>query len=166
MQRWVGQRKTFNCSSSVWLNWDEAEDRKEKTKISTHTHTQTNDAWVLARLLRYRMDGQSESISIIGTSQGKNGIVQEAGELMKLTKKQDHQYQLWGGREEKMLTIKRIDNHQWNLKEKNKLTKQNKKKHRHIAQVIARFKDSGRLLKKSWQHQPKFKCWRDFKKGI
>lgn len=28
----------------------------------------------------------------MGTSQGKNGMVQEAGELMKLTKKQEHQY--------------------------------------------------------------------------
>lgn len=33
------------------------------------------------------MDGQSESISIMRASQGKNGMVRKAGELMKLTEK-------------------------------------------------------------------------------
>lgn len=37
------------------------------------------------------MDGQSETIDKMRTPQGKNRMVQEAGELMRLTKK-DHQF--------------------------------------------------------------------------
>lgn len=65
---------------------------KQKTGKEKHTNTHTHNTWILACLLRFRMDGQSESISTMRASKGKNGMVREAGELMKLTKKQEHQY--------------------------------------------------------------------------
>lgn len=50
------------------------------------------------------MDQQSESMNIRRTSQGKNGMVREAGELMKLAReknktknKTQHQDIGWGG---------------------------------------------------------------------
>lgn len=63
---------------------------KQKTGKEKHTHIQIT--LILARLLHFRMDGQSGCINIPGISQGKDGMVREAGELMKLTEKQEHQY--------------------------------------------------------------------------
>lgn len=54
---------------------------KQKTGKEKHTNN-----CVLACLSSFKMDGQSESIIMMGTKGEKNGMVQEAGELMKLKK--------------------------------------------------------------------------------
>lgn len=107
---WVGQREiicTFNSSSSPLPNSDEAEDRREK---NTHTDKQHLTP---SLSLEFENGWTIWADQFMRELQGKNGMAWEAGELMKLKEKQEHQYiHSEGGREVKTRKIKRIDNHQ------------------------------------------------------
>lgn len=62
---------------------------KHKTGKKQHAHTHINNTSILACTSLFRTDGQPESIIRMRTLQKegkKNGMVEEAGELMRLNK--------------------------------------------------------------------------------